>query len=258
MAKYAKRLIKNTKRAKEKIHLVFSQFRDARQFSRIFPEFSDYRKLRIQHEKKLIPAYEDYINQISTDDMAVSFQTSSFLYTVSSMMRPSRILDLGSGFSSFVFRLYSREADHSIETFSVDDSKDWLERTRSFLLRYEIGPENLFHWQDFCKLNAASFDLIFHDLGSMELRAETLPYVLTLLGQHGLIILDDMHSESYRPTALKTLKEAGFHRFSVRKYTLDKFGRFSEVAIAHSADHCRDLCNVVSHEISKGLKTMLL
>jgi len=235
LAKHAKRLVKNFRRAKEKIHLVFSQFRDARRFAQIFPEFSSYKKLRTQHEKKLLPAYEDYINHISTGDMAASFQTSSFLYTVSSVKRPSRILDLGSGFSSLVFRLYSREANHTVEVFSVDDDKDWLYKTRSFLLNYEIGPDNLFHWQDFCKRNEAGFDLIFHDLGSMELRAETLPYVLTLLDHKGLIILDDMHSESYRPIAVKTLKEAGFYRYSVRKYTLDKFGRFSELAIRWSA-----------------------
>ncbi len=167
--------------------------------------------------------------------MAASFQTSSFLYTVSSIKRPSRILDLGSGFSSLVFRLYCKEADHTVEIFSVDDSKDWLEKTRSFFLNYEMGPDNLLHWQDFCKLNEVGFDLIFHDLGSMELRAETLPHVLTLLDHDGLIILDDMHSEYYRPIAVKTLKEAGFYRYSVRKFTLDKFGRFSEVATRWSA-----------------------
>jgi hypothetical protein len=43
-------------------------------------------------------------------------------------------------------------------------------------------------------------------------------------------VLDDMHSEYYRPLALKTIQDEAFHLYLVRKYTLDKLGRFSEIA----------------------------
>jgi hypothetical protein len=42
-------------------------------------------------------------------------------------------------------------------------------------------------------MSLPKFDLILHDLGSIELREETLPFVLTLLDERGIIILDDMH-----------------------------------------------------------------
>ena len=197
---------------------------------RLFPALLDYKALRKEHEKKLKTPYEAYVGQVSTEDMAASLKASSFLHILASIKRPSRILDLGSGFSSFVFRLYSKERNHEVEVFSVDDNSDWLGKTRSFLISQGMEGMNLLHWQEFRQSNQAGFDLIFHDLGSMELRAESLPEVLALCRSDGMIVLDDMHSEYYRPLALKTVRDAGFSLCSVRKYTLDKFGRFSEIA----------------------------
>ena len=172
-----------------------------------------------------------YLGEISTEDMAASLKASSFLYILASIKRPSRVLDLGSGFSSYVFRLFSKDIHHGVEIFSVDDNREWLEKTRSFLDSQAMNTRNFFHWQEFRQLKQTGFDLIFHDLGSMELRAETLPEVLALCRSDGMIVLDDMHSESYRPLAPKIVRDAGFHLFSVRKFTLDKFGRFSEIAM---------------------------
>ena len=231
MTKYPKRLVRKVLRGVEKIDLVMSQFRDAQRFSEVFPEFSNYRRLKKAHEQKLMPAYEAYIGGISSEDMAASMETAVFLFTLAFVKQPSQILDLGSGFSSFVFRLYAKEAGDGVAVFSVDDNQEWLSKTRSFLVACDLETTHLLDWRAFSQSKTGRFDLIFHDLGSMELRAETLPHVLDLSLPEGAIVLDDMHSEYYRPIALKIVEESGFSLYSARKYTLDRFGRFSEVAI---------------------------
>lgn len=87
--------------------------------------------------------------------------------------------------------------------------------------------------------NRSKFDLIFHDLGSMETRAELLPFALGLLEQGGLIVLDDMHKTPYRYFANREVRRAGLSLYSMRKYTLDEFGRFSEIAIGDITNHSR-------------------
>jgi predicted O-methyltransferase YrrM len=233
--RYSERLAKRYEREVERWSLLRSQRRDAKRMCGLFPAFQNYGALRRRHEGTIKAAYEIYLREISTEDMAASLKASSFLYSLASIGRPSRILDLGSGFSSFVFRLYAKGNDRGTDVFSVDDNRAWLMKTRSFLVGQGMDGMNLFHWQEFRRSNPGTFDLIFHDLGSMELRAESLPEVLLLCRPGGMVILDDMHSESYRPLALKIVEEAGFHLFSVRKYTLDKFGRFAEIAMRAGA-----------------------
>ena len=57
--------------------------------------------------KLLKPFYEEYIQIVSTPDMAISLETACFLFIFSDLISASKILDLGSGFSSFVFSLLS-------------------------------------------------------------------------------------------------------------------------------------------------------
>lgn len=229
--RYLKRVVKKYRRRVERWALFRSQRRDARHVRRLFPALQHYRTLRRRHEAEIRPAYSAYVKEVSTEDMAASLKVSSFLYVLASITRPSRILDLGSGFSSFALRWYAKASGQGAEVISVDDDEAWLMKTRSFLMSQGIDAVNLLHWREFKQSDPGDFDLIFHDLGSMELRAATLPEILILCRPGGLIVLDDMHSEFYRPLALKIVQDAGFRLLSLRKYTLDRFGRFSEIAM---------------------------
>jgi predicted O-methyltransferase YrrM len=179
----------------------------------------------------LQPYYKEYISEVSTPDMAVSFQASIFLYTLTTIKKPRRILDLGSGFSSFIFRLCSMNGLDIIDIYSVDDNQQWLDKTRSYLIAQGTRSDNMLHWQDFQTLNVSKFDLIFHDLGDMDVRSESLPWVLNLLDRGGIIILDDMHKSNYRASTSRLLSKSGFMRYSMRRYTLDEFGRFLELSM---------------------------
>jgi len=47
-----------------------------------------------------------YIEHISSPEMAMSLELAYFIMNYCIEYKPKRLLDLGSGFSSFVFRLY--------------------------------------------------------------------------------------------------------------------------------------------------------
>ncbi|MDP2727812.1 MAG: hypothetical protein Q8P59_09750, partial [Dehalococcoidia bacterium] len=77
---------------------------------RDFPQLRDYRGLARECREKLLPYYGQYTSRVSIDYMAVSLELSAFLMVLCERFRPSSILDLGSGFSSFVFRYYASKA----------------------------------------------------------------------------------------------------------------------------------------------------
>ena len=212
--------------------LDFYGRRDAERFCRIFPDISDYEMQSEQYRNILQPYYEEYTRDISTPAMAISLEAAVFLYILTTKKRPRWILDLGSGFSSFTFRLYSMNTSNEVGIYSVDDDQQWLEKTRSYLTDRGVRSDNLLHWRDFQKLNVTQFDLIFHDLGYPNVRAESLPFVLSLLDRGGILVLDDMHKSHYRANVRRVLSTRQFKLFSMRAYTLDKFGRFSSAAIS--------------------------
>lgn len=180
--------------------------------------------------------YEEYIASVSTREMAVSWNTACFLHALADLRKPRRVVDLGSGFSSFVLRTYAASADHPCEITSVDDDAGWLTRTVDYLQQKGLSTDRLLTWKDFVKqLPADGFDLIFHDIGSMQMRAEVLPQVLNMVSTTGIVVLDDMHKPSYRREAHLQARQHGWTVLSAHRATLDGLGRFSEVALPRCA-----------------------
>jgi predicted O-methyltransferase YrrM len=169
--------------------------------------------------------------------MAVSLRTSQFLYVLAKAIGARRILDLGSGFSSFVLRLYSMNAGKDAVVYSVDDDENWLAKTVEFLRDSQVREDFLMGWQSFLQSAPGSFDLIFHDLGNMVLRAQTLPFVLSQLEAKGVFVLDDMHKTGAGPEggypriARRAVRQAGLTLLSARLYTLDGYRRYCEIAL---------------------------
>lgn len=195
------------------------------------------RKLDFLHESKsyfkefkeiLEPDYKKYVKEVSTVDMAVSLETAVFLRVMCYKLRPQRILDLGSGFSSFVFRSYAASQDKSIYICSVDDNLQWLEKTRNYLLAYNLAAEKLISWDQIDKERENSFDLVFHDLGNMQTRTTTLQKVTRFVKPRtGYLLLDDIHKRDYRRYSFEVLKFYELQDSNLKSYTLDSFGRYA-------------------------------
>ncbi len=120
-------------------------------------------------------ALEAYGRDVSTPDMAVSLQSATLLAALCELRRPRRVLDAGSGFSSYVLRRFSW-GDR--EVWSVDDNEQWLDMTRTYLQQQGIDNDRLLPWDTFTESDEREFDLIFHDLGAIrDVRADTLPEI---------------------------------------------------------------------------------
>lgn len=178
-------------------------------------------------EKEMRAVFREYTSTISLEGMPISFESACLLWSLCEATNPKRILDMGSGFSSFVFRRYQSTAGTKPEVWSVDENKDWLEITRTFLASHKLLEDNLLYWGDFKAVAPGRFDLISFDLGIISERPSIFEEMLALLNPGGLIILDDMHKPEYRTEIDIRLKShdaaAGY---SVRWLTLDKHLRY--------------------------------
>ncbi len=174
------------------------------------------------------PALEAYGRDVSTPDMAVSLHSATLLAALCELRRPRRVLDAGSGFSSYVLRRFSCD---DREIWSVDDNEQWLDTTRTYLERQGIDNDRLLPWDTFAESDEREFDLIFHDLGAIrDVRTNTLPDICSRLAPGGLILLDDFHKHRYRYRARRILTRDGFEVIPLRHHTLDGFGRYAALA----------------------------
>jgi predicted O-methyltransferase YrrM len=143
---------------------------------------------------------------------------------------PLRVVDLGSGFTSFALR--SAAAGQPVEVHSVDDSPEWLEKTRAYLDAQGVNSENLHTWTNFgAATRKGTFDLVLHDMGFMDFRFETLDLAVDLAGPGGLVVLDDMHKREYRDQALQRLTERGIPAWSLKRATRDNLLRYAYLSL---------------------------
>ena len=231
MKKLVRRINKQVRRA----GWFFRGELDARRLRTLWPEMNDYHAKMPLDPHPLKPAYEQYVGSVSKADMAVSWETSCFLYFVATTRGCRTVLDLGSGFSSYVLRASAIHASNGATVNSVDDDALWLDKTESFLADNAMPIDRLTTWTQFNQHNHSRFDLIFHDLGNMRTRAETFPAVLDLLEDGGLLVLDDMHNKRYRRVVEKHSGRNGISLYSVRKHTLDEYDRFAEIVVNNGA-----------------------
>ena len=172
-------------------------------------------------------AYREYTNTVSHEGTPISFESACFLWSLCEAISPKRILDLGSGFTSFVFRRYQSTAAPPPEVWSVDESLEWLEKTRMYLQSHSLPDDNLFSWDDFQRLEPGCFDLIMHDLGVISERPKIFEHMLTLREDTGVVIVDDLHYPWYRGEISRRIEQhSNLAGYSLKWLTLDRFLRY--------------------------------
>ena len=192
-----------------------------------------YETKKEEYKRKLLPTYEEYITKVSTEIMAISLELSVFCLLIFDIIRPKKIVDFGSGYSSYVFRSSTSiiGGNYQPTIWSVDDSAEWIDKTKTFLVSHNISSDNVITWDEFIKQNLDPFDLILYDLGGFEFRKENLEQIIKLCDNNGMIIFDDMHSAEYGRYLNKILKKSNCTCYDIRYYTKDKFGRYSKLAV---------------------------
>lgn len=169
-------------------------------------------------------AYESYVSEVSSPGWAVSFETSCVLLALCRASKVTSALDLGSGFSSYVLRLWATEQGATVA--SVDDAPNWLASTSGFLEKHGLEASRLTLWDD---RPSEEFDLVFHDFASGRRREEAMAYALA--HSRRFVIFDDAQHAGHRRAMERVCKEAGVDLFSLSSLTMDEKRRFAMMAV---------------------------
>jgi predicted O-methyltransferase YrrM len=189
-----------------------------------------------RYTREMRPTHERYVTSVSDEVNAISLRLATTLRGLCEFLRPNKVVDLGSGYSSHVLRSYSARADHPVEVWSVDDNEMWLGRTADFLAADGLSTNKLSLWSDFVNGGPGDFDMVVHDLGVMSTRAETLDKALHLAAAGGVVVLDDVHFRAYWSVAAGRLRDLDWPVFNTAWRTWDRIHRYSALVMRPSGD----------------------
>lgn len=175
------------------------------------------------------PHYTRYVREVSPPYMAISLRAAAVLWALCEILKPGRVLELGSGFSSFVLGCYASQANATV--CSVDDDPRWLDRTRSFLAREGVATDRMTLWGGFDHDEAAPFDFVFHDLGDMSLRQTAFHSAAAMVSGGGALFLDDMHKPTYARYVRAALRDLACPYVDLKSQTFDEYGRYCGLAL---------------------------
>jgi len=181
-----------------------------------------------QEQARLFKIYRTYVSTISLEDHAVSWEAARYLFQAIQEAKPKRILDLGSGYSSLIFRTYQAKFAPEITVVSVDDDAEWLEKTKTFLQANDISTKHCITWETFSSAYADQFyDFILYDMGNMYTRAENLTKIVDVMEPTGCLIIDDVHFSFYAMVVFEVIGNYRLRLQSLKQETLDKYGRYA-------------------------------
>ena len=174
---------------------------------------------------RLEPIYSVYVNTISSYKMALSLETAALVWVLCEERKPSKIVDMGSGFSSFVVRHWAKTS--GAEVWSVDDDASWLEKSREFCQLTNVSVDNFATWEQF-KNRGDKFDLVIYDLGRMPCRVTNIERALEFREKMGVVVVDDMHKFNYGKEVKRLIEEKGLVGTDMSEATVD----------VHEGRHC--------------------
>jgi len=171
--------------------------------------------------------HEHYTRSVSSKGMALSLETAALVWTLCNNRYPQTIVDLGSGFSSYVIRSWAKTFGQRPVIWSVDDDPTWLTRSAQYCKEQDVDVSNFTTWDVFMHTQL-KFDIILYDLGRMQVRFENICRALDLCSSNGIVVIDDMHKFNYRKEVERVLLEKGFKGVDMSATTTD----------AHEGRHC--------------------
>lgn len=168
--------------------------------------------------------YQEYIESVSTKEMAASYEVLQFVAEHCISNDPARILDLGSGISSAVLSSLL-ETSGSITT--CDDDRDWLRNTVEFMQEHDLEGHEMVYWDEFKTEPQEGYDFIFYDLGRIPVRLANMEYVFGLVNEGGCIFVDDTHKTQVRELCHSLVEKYGYEIVGEsEKETLFPSGRY--------------------------------
>jgi hypothetical protein len=180
--------------------------------------------------REIEPFYNFYVKNISRADMAASLQLVSVLLKLCRDTAPHKLLDLGSGFSSFVLRYYAKNYPMTA-VWSVDDDIQWLNKTKDYLRQNDLNAANVVPLPEFIHGNVAGFDIVLLDLNFVEVRKNYITLAIERCKAGGILLFDDVHKPDFMYDVLIQTRNLPIRLYSIRSLSLDSYGRYALLGI---------------------------
>jgi predicted O-methyltransferase YrrM len=174
-------------------------------------------------EAELADAYRVYIDTVSSAGMAASLETMAFLLAFCRRSGIGSAVDFGSGFSSFVLRLWAAQTGATV--WSVDTDPAWLKRTEQFLRDRDLNADGLLCWPQV----PAAADLVFHDLAQGDLREQAMSTAVAVASR--FVLFDDAHHAGHRRAMGDATAAANARIYNLRSLTVDPSKRFAQLSV---------------------------
>lgn len=179
----------------------------------------------------LAPAFELYIGNVSPRSMAIPIETSAFLWWLCVETKAKSVVDLGSGFTSYVLRLYASQCDYPVVVHSVDDDPYWLERSVRFCEFHKGLDLDGFLSDDEWMASDQTYDVIVHDMASGDKRNEFAGHAADRLNAGGHLLLDDAQNHSHHHAFSDVCRYRGMTLVDIWAQTIEEAGRFAALAV---------------------------
>jgi predicted O-methyltransferase YrrM len=173
-------------------------------------------------------AYEEYVRDVSPNNMAVSLLTATYFLYLCRALNAHSVADFGSGFTSYVAGLYAKEAE-GVDAVSVDDDEEWLEKTRTFIEARHLKSD-LMMWEDY-KHTHTAHDVACYDLANGEVRNAGMELVARRTKPGGVVLFDDAMHAGHRAEMERVAHKFRWDLFFLHEYTTDQYGRFAALMI---------------------------
>jgi len=175
--------------------------------------------------ERLVPEYRAYCVSVSKRSMALSIESCAYLWYLCDTIKARNVVDLGSGFSSYVLARYAAEADYPVRVDSVDSDPEWLDKTRRFCESH--GGVGSFMLGEVWEQTDRRYDVIINDYGRGAVREQMAAIAVRRLTPAGVIMFDDAPNSSHRHDAARVCGEAGLALLDLYHQTVDEVGRFA-------------------------------
>lgn len=161
---------------------------------------------------------------------ALDVPASVWLWNACQREDANRVLELGSGFSSWVLRHWQQHAIHERGSapivWTVDDEAKWLETTRLELVERGFDTSRLASLENaMTDVAVTQFDIVFVDLDNTSTRLRHAADFVRWTRPGGLLVLDDWHMPHYREPMTARLMELGVAVEPLPE-TTDEWGRY--------------------------------
>lgn len=160
-----------------------------------------YKEKESEYSDELTERYIDYTTNVSDTIMPASMRCCVFLICMYEVLQPERVLDLGSGFSSYALRYFKDKFSWNTEIYSIDNYDWWLGKTIDFCTQNEVDTNHFYIWKQIKDMEIP-FELIFVDIEFRERRLKYFdPVYKRFLADKTFMLLDDMHMAVLRTKA---------------------------------------------------------